>query len=135
ACFEAAMRIFSPVLGLRPSEAAREATENVPKPTRRTSPPPLNAPVIDSNTASTALLAADFDRSALPATESINSFLFTCCPLSESTEDRVRFGAEFRAASEAGQRAAPAEPPFFPIVTGRCRPPRPAVPGGRRRAR
>ena len=46
------------------AEAARRATENVPKPTRRTSPPPFNAPVIDSNTASTALLAAVFDRSA-----------------------------------------------------------------------
>src|SRR6266567_3297141 len=46
ACFEAAILIFSPVRGLRPSEAARWATEKVPNPTRRTSPPPFNAPAI-----------------------------------------------------------------------------------------
>src|SRR5262249_10540837 len=56
-------------------------TEKVPKPTSRTSPPPFNAAVIASNTASTALPAAAFDKSALPATASTSSFLFTCCPL------------------------------------------------------
>src|SRR3954468_2762987 len=83
ACFDAAICIFSPVRGLRPSEAARAATVNVPNPTRRTSPPVLSASVIDSKTASTALLAAAFDRSAFPATASTSSFLFTCCPLGE----------------------------------------------------
>ena len=67
ACFEAAIWIFSPVRGLRPSEAARDATENVPKPTRRTSSPPFSASAIASNTASTALLASDFRRSVLRA--------------------------------------------------------------------
>lgn len=37
----AAIWIFSPVRGLRPSEAARAATEKLPKPTRRTSSPAL----------------------------------------------------------------------------------------------
>src|SRR5204862_4789109 len=108
------MRIFSPVRGLRPSEAARRATENVPNPTRRTSVPPFNALVIDSNTASTALLAEDFDRSAFPATASMSSFLFTCCPLSEIRDGcRTICAAEFRAAPETGQRHAPAENQLF----------------------
>src|SRR5437763_6329609 len=114
ACFEAAILIFSPVRGLRPSEAAREATEKVPNPTRRTSLPPLNDSVIDANTASTALLAADFDRSALPATASTSSFLFTCRPLSENAEWlRTVCGAEFRAALRAGQRHCTSRNPAF----------------------
>src|SRR5215472_10704087 len=80
ACFEAAMWIFSPVRGLSPSDAAREATENVPKPTRRTSSPPFSASAMASNTASTALLASDFLSSVLPATASTSSFLFTGAP-------------------------------------------------------
>src|SRR5579875_3740703 len=80
ACRDAAILIFSPVRGLRPSEAAREATEKVPNPTRRTSSPLLSALVIDSNTASTALLASDFRNSVLLATASTSSFLFTGCP-------------------------------------------------------
>src|SRR5271166_1773013 len=85
-CFEAAILIFSPVRGLRPSDAAREATEKVPKPTRRTSSPPLSASAIASNTASTALLASDFLSSVLPATASTSSFLFTGSPLRECAE-------------------------------------------------
>src|SRR6266853_163857 len=105
ACFDAAILIFSPVRGLRPSDAARRATEKVPNPTSRTSLPPFNATVIDSNTASTALFAADFDRSDLPATASTSSFLFTCCPLQrEYGKLRASADGEFRAASEAGQR-------------------------------
>jgi hypothetical protein len=42
-CFEAGIRIFSPVRGLRPSDAARRATWKVPKPIRRTSSPCLSA--------------------------------------------------------------------------------------------
>jgi len=80
ACFDAAILIFSPVRGFRPSEAAREDTENVPKPTSRTSSPPFSASAIASNTASTALLASVFLSSVLPATESTSSFLFTGSP-------------------------------------------------------
>src|SRR6516162_3945248 len=83
ACFDAAILIFSPVRGLRLSVAAREATENVPKPTRRTSSPPFSASAIASNTASTALLASVFLSSVLPATASTSSFLFTGTPLGE----------------------------------------------------
>src|SRR6516164_6309260 len=80
ACFDAAILIFSPVRGFRPSEAAREATEKVPKPTSRTSAPPFSASAIASNTASTALLASVFLSSVLPATASTSSFLFTGSP-------------------------------------------------------
>jgi len=80
ACFDAAILIFSPVRGFRPSDAAREATEKVPKPTSRTSSPPFNAAAIASKTASTALLASVFLSSVLPATASTSSFLFTGDP-------------------------------------------------------
>src|SRR5690242_11717192 len=80
ACFDAAIWIFSPVRGLRPSDAARDATEKVPKPTRRTSSPPFSASAMASNTASTALLASDFFISVLPLTASTSSFLFTIPP-------------------------------------------------------
>src|SRR5207248_246131 len=80
ACFDAAIWIFSPVRGLRPSDAARDATENVPKPTRRTSSPPFSASAMASNTASTALLASDFFISVLLLTLSTSSFLFTIPP-------------------------------------------------------
>jgi len=52
----------------------------VPNPTRRTSSPAFSASPIDSNTASTALLASDFRNSVLPATASTSSFLFTGLP-------------------------------------------------------
>src|ERR1700741_3316074 len=83
ACCDAAILIFSPVRGLRPSDAARDATENVPKPTRRTSSPPFSASSIASKTASTALLASDFLMSVLLLTASTSSFLFTGTPLGE----------------------------------------------------
>src|SRR5258708_17237929 len=83
ACFDAAILIFSPVRGLRPSDAAREATENVPKPTRRTSSPSFSASAMTSNTPSTALLASDFLMPVLPPTASTRSFLFTDTPLHE----------------------------------------------------
>src|SRR6185312_171135 len=66
----------SPVRGLRPVEALRLATENVPKPTRRTSSPFLSAPEIASKTPSTALVASPRDRPLESATELIRSFLF-----------------------------------------------------------
>src|SRR5262249_44937660 len=89
ACFDAAIWIFSPVRGLRPSDAAREATEKVPKPTRRTSSPPFSASAIESNTASRALLASDFFMSILLLTASTSSFLFTSTPLGECAGTRL----------------------------------------------
>ena len=62
--------------GLRPVVAARCATEKVPKPTIRTSPPPLSAEAMLSKTASTARPASAFDRPDESATEEIRSFLF-----------------------------------------------------------
>jgi len=79
-CFDAGMLIFSPVRGLRPSEARRWLTLNVPKPTRRTSPPPLKASVIASNTLSTAPVLSALDKPALSATTATRSFLFTLNP-------------------------------------------------------
>src|SRR3989344_7550090 len=74
--FDAAMVIVSPVRGLRPVEALRLLTANVPKPTRRTSPPFFSEPVIASKTASTALLAAPLVRPLESATAAIRSCLF-----------------------------------------------------------
>src|SRR3546814_80719 len=79
-CFEADIWIRTPVRGLRPSEAARLATLNVPKPTRRTSPPLFSEAVIESKTASTAFAASDLERPALPATVATRTFLFTWKP-------------------------------------------------------
>ena len=59
------MVIGAPVRGLRPVEAFRRATENVPKPTRRTSSPDFSAAVMASNTLSTAFVAFRFRCSAL----------------------------------------------------------------------
>ena len=56
--------MVSPVRGLRPVEARRSATLNVPKPTRRTSPPPDNSDETASNVASTALAASALEISA-----------------------------------------------------------------------
>src|SRR5262249_48103014 len=77
---------------------------------------------MESNTASTALFAADFDRSALPATASTSSFLFTCCPLSEMRDGwRKLCAPEFRTTPGTGQRHAPTEMRVFSMVPGRCR--------------
>ena len=65
-----------PVRGLRPVVALRSATLNVPKPTRRTSPPPESEPVIESNTASTAFAESAFDNPELSDTAATKSFLF-----------------------------------------------------------
>src|SRR3546814_2741721 len=59
---DALIVIGSPVRGLRPVDALRFETEKVPKPTRRTSSPFLSAPEIETNTASTALLASPLPR-------------------------------------------------------------------------
>ncbi|EAT08144.1 hypothetical protein SKA58_08005 [Sphingomonas sp. SKA58] len=73
---EALMVIVSPVRGLRPVDALRCETEKVPKPTRRTSSPFFNAPVMASNTPSTALVASFLLRPLLSATVLIRSCLF-----------------------------------------------------------
>ena len=79
--FDAGILIFSPVRGLRPVVAARFDTENVPKPTRRTSSPFFKVPLMLDNTASRASCAFVFDRSACLATASIRSDLFMGIPL------------------------------------------------------
>ena len=106
ACFDAAILIFSPVRGLRPSDAAREATEKVPKPTRRTSSPPFSASSIASKTASTALLASDFLMSVLLLTASTSSFLFTGTPWASGRTKAHCFAGEFRARLTLGQSRA-----------------------------
>src|SRR5208282_5232169 len=73
--FDAGMVISSPVAGLRPLPAARVLTENVPKPTRRTSSPLFSAWVIAPITASSASPAAALEVSVASATASINSAL------------------------------------------------------------
>src|SRR3546814_15444551 len=67
--------VCSSDLGLRPVDALRFETEKVPKPTRRTSSPFLSAPEIESNTASTALLASPLPRPDASATAPISSCL------------------------------------------------------------
>jgi hypothetical protein len=69
----AAICIVSPVRGLRPSRAPREATWNLPKPVNETSSPERSASSIDFSTASTALLASFFERPLLSATRSTKS--------------------------------------------------------------
>lgn len=74
---EAAMLMVAPVCGLRPVLAARALTRKEPKPTKDTESPVFSAPVMESKTESTALVAAAFDMSVLSATASISSDLFT----------------------------------------------------------
>ena len=80
-CFDALIWMVSPVLGLRPVVAARWATEKVPKPTIRTSPPDFNADVMLSNTPSTARPASAFGQPAASATAETRSFLFIGTPV------------------------------------------------------
>src|SRR5262249_34437348 len=84
-CLEAGMLIFSPVRGLRPSEAARLATVKVPNPTSLTSDPFLSDAVIASKTSSTAFVASIFDRPVFVETTPTSSFLFTLSPPSYVT--------------------------------------------------
>src|ERR1700734_2053667 len=76
AFFEAAILISLPVAGLRPLPAARSRTENVPKPTGRTSSPFLRDLAIPSRTASRAAAALTLVSSASVATCSTSSSLF-----------------------------------------------------------
>src|SRR5690606_25904991 len=77
---EAGMSISAPVAGLRPLVALRCVAAKVPKPTRRTSSPPLSAEVMASKTASTAAAAWALVRSAFSATAALRSFLFIAFP-------------------------------------------------------
>jgi hypothetical protein len=61
--------------------ALRALTENVPKPTNDTPPPPASVRVTLSSTASTALVASARDNPAAAATDSISSPLFMHSPL------------------------------------------------------
>ena len=74
---EAAMFRLSPVLGLRPVRAGRLLVPKVPEPTTRTSSPLARASPIASNTASTALPAADLPTPIRSATRLAISDLFT----------------------------------------------------------
>lgn len=87
--FEAGILIVSPVRGLRPVVAARLETENVPKPTRRTSSPFFREALMQSITASRAVWAFVLGRSACFATASISSDLFTGYPHSFKVEHPV----------------------------------------------
>src|SRR3954454_169270 len=71
--FDAAICIDSPVRGLRPSRAPREATWNLPKPVNVTSPPLFRVDSMVFSTASTAAAASFLDRPASWATLSTNS--------------------------------------------------------------
>src|SRR3954453_7406966 len=68
--------IGSPVRGFRPVEALRFEQEKVPKPTSRTSSPRFSAPVIVSNTLSTAREASPRLSPVVSATAPISSCLF-----------------------------------------------------------
>src|SRR5690606_40549040 len=63
--------------------ALRCVAAKVPKPTRRTSSPPLSAEVMASKTASTAAAAWALVRSAFSATAALKSFLFIAFPHNE----------------------------------------------------
>jgi hypothetical protein len=68
--------MLAPVAGLRPILAALWLTENVPKPTRETEPPPDNSPAIAEVVASIALPASAFESPVPAATALIRSPLF-----------------------------------------------------------
>jgi hypothetical protein len=89
--------IGSPVRGLRPVDALRLEQENVPKPTRRTSSPFFSAPLIVSNTHSTARVASLLLRPVASATELMSSCLFI---VAEPLFKRLAANAE--AASQTG---------------------------------
>src|SRR3546814_18103518 len=77
-CFEADIWLRSPVRGLRPSEAARLAPLNVPKPTRRPSQPLFREPVIRPKTDPPPFAAPHTEMQARQVHVPIRSFLFTC---------------------------------------------------------
>jgi hypothetical protein len=76
----AAIWIGAPVCGLRPVRAGRSLTLNEPNPTSDTELPDFSDAAIASVMASIARAAAAFGKSAVTATASINSDLFTISP-------------------------------------------------------
>ena len=76
----ASSRNFWPVIGLRPSLAARSFTSNVPKPTRDTFSPLTSVSVTTSVKASTALPASFLEIPAFSATAATKSTLFISIP-------------------------------------------------------
>lgn len=76
----AAIWIGAPVCGLRPVRAARSFTLKEPKPTSATELPDFKDEAMASVIASIARAAAAFGKSAVSATASINSDLFTLSP-------------------------------------------------------
>src|SRR5215475_14988918 len=76
----AAILIFAPVCGLRPSPALRLDTWNVPNPTSRTFSFFFNDLVITASMASTAPAASVLERLVEAATAAIRSCLFTGQP-------------------------------------------------------
>ena len=69
----AAILTVSPVCGLRPSRASLFLAEKVPNPTNVTFPSFFNPSVIPLTTASKALVASAFVKSAYSAIKSTNS--------------------------------------------------------------
>src|SRR5205807_10612387 len=86
---EAAILIFSPVAGLRPSRALRLLTLNFPNPEKTTSLPRLRVLSIVSRTASTASAASLLLSPARSATWSTNSAFVTCSPPWRSRASRT----------------------------------------------
>src|SRR3954454_217802 len=76
ACFDAAMVIFLPLCGLRPSRAARSATLKLPKFGTLTSSPAAKAWAMTVNAASTALPASAFVCPVWSATAATSSARF-----------------------------------------------------------
>src|SRR5580693_2914243 len=92
----AAILIFSPVCGLRPSPALRLVTWNVPKPTSRTFSFFFNDLVITVSMASMAPAASVLERLVEAATAAIKSYLFTGEPLHGPAASSVRAAGKRR---------------------------------------
>ncbi len=73
----ASILIGAPVLGLRPTRAARALTENVPNPRKETDFPLCNEAVTESKREFRARVAEAFEISACSAINSIKSVLLT----------------------------------------------------------
>src|SRR6266852_2346610 len=92
----AAILIFSPVWGLRPSPALRLETWNVPKPTSNTFSFFFNDLVMTVSTASMAPAASVLERLVEAATAAIKSCLFTGEPLHGPAASSVRAAGKRR---------------------------------------
>ncbi len=88
---EAAILIASPVLGLRPTRAARFPELNVPKPINCTLSPLVTAFLIVSKAAFNACSALALDNSDSPAIAATSSALFKLCSLMMFNRKDVMF--------------------------------------------